>query len=128
MVEVKGFARITSWVLMIIGVLAVLTGFLGGIGGVICCSVKWHKPGFQNYYIDNPWSWAVIGSVLFMGLLLLGVGQVIYLLTEINKKGGHLPPVYPEQNTLVEKRIEKTPPAEPLIPAKPARSRKIAGK
>lgn len=121
----KNFARVTGWILMVVGVLTVLGSLVTGMAGLIYRLAAGNITGIRLIRIAIPWNGIVFGCILFMGLHLLGLGQVIILLSEkSDKKEGLHSLTRPLQVEPTNGNPMISPPASP----KPARSRKIAGK
>jgi hypothetical protein len=129
----KTFAKITSWVLMVVGLLTILVSLFAGIVGLVRQFGLMHIRSFRMNYgpvrIAGSAGGVVFWAALFMGLVLLGLGQVIYLLADKTCKHDEhyaVPTAVPAVAPIV---IPETVPAlQPVEPTKPTRSRKVARK
>ena len=125
----KTFAKITSWVLMIVGLFTILVALLAGMVGLVRQFGLMRMMNYGTVRIAGSTGGIVFWAALFMGLILLGLGQVIYLLADETCKHGEYHPVTSAVPAAVPIVIPETIPAPQAVePAKPTRSRKVASK
>lgn len=124
----KLIARITSWVLIVAGGIAIIAGTVTGVIGMFARIAIMRSVGRGLGAAINEYFSIVFWAGLFAGLLLLAMGMIIAMQLEILREQKiHLEEHASRRDTPMVVVPEPMPEKSPVEPEKPQRSRKIAG-